>query len=156
MRRLNDSTFNRPSTILAASTSPLESSSSYTRLMPSQLPSIPTSPGDVKEEDLRGSLQGVNIVIIHVKMALFPSYGAMSGGVDTPPSPSSFTTAENGEGVGMAEISAEKPKHLGFGEPLIDPRAMQERILEELTEMESEVELGVHFVMAKQGMRIDC
>ena len=90
-------------------------------------------------------------------MALFPSYGATSSTVDTPPSPSSFTTAENGdEGAGTEAREGSQRKVLSYAERLIDPRAMQERILEELSEMECEFGLGVHFIMAKQGMRIEC
>lgn len=149
--------------------SPSNESAPYTRLTPSQLPTIPVSPmaaGSISDEDLRSSLKGLSIVIIHVKMALFPSYCATTTNPDSTPSPgstNSFTTAENEESVSSGKgVSDEKekqqqqPGHHAFNERLIDPRTMQERILEELNEVESESELGVQFVMAKQGMKIEC
>jgi hypothetical protein len=112
----------------------------------------------VSDEELRSSLKGLSIVIIHVKMALFPSFCATTTTTDAPPSPSSitsFATAENGEEDSGTEAKQATSQHI-INERLIDPRTMQERILEELEEMEVEAGLGVQFVMAKQGMKIEC
>lgn len=117
-------------------------------------------------EDLRKSLQGLSIIIVHVKTALFPSYSATDDPI-TPVSPhavaataaSPSTGAENGRGKGVkGENAATTTASTAtlVDEPLIDPRTMQTRILDELNEMELQENLGVHFVMAKQGMKIDC
>lgn len=100
-------------------------SSSSSGAMGSLVPPSPLSaPGSA---ELKGTLQGLTVVVIHVKQALFPSYAATSGG-------------EGGE---------------QGAERVLDPRSMQERILQELNELEEENELGVRFVIAKQGMRIE-
>lgn len=113
----------------------------------SQLASIPTNPMSanvVSDEDLQKSLQGLSVVIIHIKAALFPSYRA-STNISTPSSPNSNATEESNGG-----------KRISFEESLVDPRTMPNRILEELVEMEMEAGLGVRFVIAKQGMKIEC
>ncbi|MCO5577668.1 hypothetical protein L7F22_031499 [Adiantum nelumboides] len=107
------------------------------KLSVSQLPPIPASPmaaSSVQDSELHGSLEGLSIVIVHVKTALFPSFEA------SPPSSSSPSSGEEVE---------QRPR-------VVDPRTMQQRILEELRDMEHDVGLGVRFEMAKQGMRIDC
>ena len=75
-------------------------------------------------------LSGLTVVIIHVKQALFPSF-AKSDSTAPPDAP----TDASGR--------------------VLDPRTMQERILQELEELEGEEGLGARFVIAKQGMRID-
>jgi hypothetical protein len=140
-------------------TSQQEDDKPFTSLNASQIPSIPSSPMDasnILEEELRKSLQGLSIVIIHVKTALFPAYSAATtkgsvASAGSPSSPGSLGTGENGETPNPADAN-----HSAYTTPLIDPRTMQERILEELEELEEEAGLGVRFVMAKQGMRIEC
>lgn len=92
----------------------------------------------MQDSELSGSLEGLSVVIVHVKTALFPSFEA---------SPSTSEAAENGGEAG--KIEGPKPR-------VIDPRTMQQRILEELRDMEHDVGLGVRFEMARQGMRIEC
>lgn len=130
------------------------------RIYASQLPQIPalhTSERLITDEELHGSLNGLHVVIIHVKTALFPSYEA------TPrpsiASTSSYETAENGESTKMKPEGKKSPSITRTSERLerpIDVRSMQKRILQELEEREEDIGLGVHFVMAQQGMRIDC
>lgn len=139
--------------------------------MASQLPPIPalhTSERTITEDELSNSLTGLHVVIIHIKTALFPSFEATPRPSNS--SVSSYGTAENGsengdgrrngstthttdEGKSDAEAAA---KALPFVGRKIDPRSMQVRILQELNEIEEQAKLGVHFVIAAQGMRIEC
>ncbi|PWN35848.1 uncharacterized protein FA14DRAFT_160837 [Meira miltonrushii] len=130
------------------------------RIYASQLPQIPalhTSERLITDEELRSSLDGLHVVIIHVKTALFPSYEA------TPrpsiASTSSYETAENGEPASSKADTKKSPSIGRTSERVnrpMDSRSMQKRILQELEEREEDIGLGVHFVMAQQGMRIDC
>lgn len=120
----------------------------------SQLASIPTTPMSanvVSNEDLRCTLQDLHVVIVHIKAALFPSYRAPAN-ISTPSSPNSGTT----EGTAEESNGTTTLHDVAFEEPLVDPRTMPDRILEELNGMEMEAGLGVHFVIAKQGMKIEC
>lgn len=122
--------------------------SSSTSLLSSEQSQIPVSAmaaTSLDQEDLQKSLQGLSIVIVHVKTALFPSY------VDT--SDTASTSKDESSGENGTTSTAAQGDNL---EPIIDPRTMQVRILEELVEMETQENLGVHFVMAKQGMKIEC
>jgi hypothetical protein len=118
----------------SASMSPLSSGLSQISVSPMAATSLNN------HEDLRKSLQGLSIIIVHVKTALFPSFVATS---ETP-----STGKEGAENGTSAEDIDDTP--------IIDPRTMQVRILDELVEMEMQENLGVHFVMAKQGMKIEC
>lgn len=95
-------------------------------------PSPLLAPGS---SELRGLLSGLTVVIIHVKQALFPSY------------------AESDKSAGVTGVEAKSPG--GASGRVLDPRSMQTRILQELTELEEEHELGARFVIAKQGMRLE-
>lgn len=126
------------------------------RIYASQLPQIPalhTSERLITDEELQSSLEGLHVIIIHVKTALFPSFEA------TPrpsiASTSSYETAENGETTTPKHESKKSPS-IGRASRPMDTRSMQKRILQELEEREEDIGLGVHFVMAQQGMRIDC
>jgi hypothetical protein len=142
------------------------SEGAFRRLMASQLPPIPalhTSEKTITEEELHNSLAGLHVVIIHIKTALFPSYEATPRPSNS--SVSSYGTAENGSEAGghtngsttHESSDAEKTaKAMPFVGRKIDPRSMQVRILQELNEIEEQAKLGVHFVIAAQGMRIEC
>lgn len=109
-------------------------------LLNGPLPVIPSSPLGATSHstpaDLHGVLKGLTVIVIHAKQAFFPSY---SGG---------------GEGEEGSSGTASSPSSSRKGSRVLDPRTMQERILQELEEMEEENGLGVRFVMSKQGMRI--
>ncbi|KAN0062882.1 3',5'-cyclic-nucleotide phosphodiesterase pde1 [Thecaphora frezii] len=90
----------------------------------------------IPDEEVEGQLQGLSVVIIHVKPALFPIFAAAQDDTE-----SATSGGSNGTG--------------GGGEKL-DPRSMPVKILDELIEEENEMGLGVRFVMAQQGMRIEC
>lgn len=152
------------------------------RILASQLPPIPalhTSERTIKDDELSGSLDGLHIVIIHVKTALYPSYATTPRLSNA--STSSYATAENDEtNAGSATVLAETTNisETSRNDPgpdvgvrqataspdlardrdgrAIDPRTMPQRILEELEEKDRDLGLGVRFVMAQQGMRIDC
>lgn len=94
------------------------------------IPPSPLAAATADTQELQGILKGLTVIIIHVKQALFPSYAEAT---------------TNGD----AE-STETPV-----EPLLDPRTMQERIQQELDELDRERGLGVRFVVARQGMRIE-
>jgi len=149
-RRAADSSLGRSTTSEGASR----------KIYASQLPQIPalhTSERLITDEELQKSLEGLHVVIIHVKTALFPSYEA------TPrpsiASTSSYETAENGEPT-TSKAELKKSPSIGRASERVsrpmDTRSMQKRILQELEEREEDIGLGVHFVMAQQGMRIDC
>jgi hypothetical protein len=111
----------------SAESSPSRSGMQRTRVPP-PLPMAPAAPAFIAEAELRGSLQGLTFIIIHVKTALFPSFQAAKS-------------------VDESAGAAPRPR-------IIDPRTMRERILEELREMEEEMQLGARFEMAQSGMRI--
>lgn len=102
-----------------------------------QIPALHTSERTIKNEELQGSLAGLSVVIIHVKTALFPSFQA---------TPNSSATSNETN-------SKEKLEH---SITHVDPRSMQDRILDELNEAEQQNGYGVRFIIAKQGMRIEC
>lgn len=87
-----------------------------------------SSGGPVGNAELQGILKGLTVVIVHVKQALFPSFASSSQ---------------------LEEQSLPPDAHV------LDPRTMQERVLQELDERDAEVGLGVRFVISKQGMRIE-
>ncbi|UZJ57431.1 hypothetical protein CBS101457_006751 [Exobasidium rhododendri] len=137
-----------PAALSLSDDSPSKEGPRYTPSASAHTLSIPASPfaaaaaNHTSDAELRDTLTGLSIVIIHVKTALFPSYCAPAT------SPTTAAKTDDGEGVNGAHFDAQ--------ERLVDPRTMQERILEELVEIEEEAGLGVRFVMAKQGMRIEC
>ncbi|KDN45746.1 hypothetical protein K437DRAFT_274143 [Tilletiaria anomala UBC 951] len=96
------------------------------------------------DEELKGILEGLSVVVIHIKTALFPSFQA--------PAPSA-----NGEDAAAERRrSAASGASVNVGPRIIDPRSMQHRILEELRENESELQLGLRIELAEQGQRIEC
>ncbi|PWY99339.1 hypothetical protein BCV70DRAFT_143055, partial [Testicularia cyperi] len=115
-----------------------------------------------RDSELRGQLAGLGVIIIHVKPALFPSYVQEDS---VPASPTSATASssassaaaaahghgEQQEGDEDANVSARdcKPAQL-------DPRTAPQKILDELNQEEHLAQLGVRFVMAEKGMRIEC
>lgn len=128
------------------------------------IPALHTAESAIKDEELCNSLQGLSVVIIHVKTALFPSFEAtprVSSSSSTP-----VKTAESEGACGGESASAPRqerePKATTtsgsspYSRPSIDSRSMQQRIEDELVEAEEHNGLGVRFVIAKQGMRIDC
>ncbi len=130
------------------------------RLSSLQVPDIPPSGNTAKrlsEEDLKGALSGLTLIIIHVKTALFPSFEAQQ--------PPATTEAAGGEEESKEEMrrrssgqsSSARTAASGESAPRrVDPRSMQQRILEELQETEAELQLGVRIEMAVQGQRIEC
>ncbi|CAO1624858.1 unnamed protein product [Sympodiomycopsis kandeliae] len=107
------------------------------------LPVIPPSPlvptSQSAMAGLKGVLSGLTVIIIHAKQAFFPSYS------DEKDDTSSTTASEED----TSNSGSRK------GSRVLDPRTMQERILQELEEVEEENGLGVRFVMSRQGMRIE-
>ena len=95
----------------------------------------------ISDEEMLSTLKGLAVVIIHVKTALFPSYARPSNS-STSGRKDSTTSSINSKNDDNARA--------------VDPRSMQDRILQELREVEADPEggLGVRFEMAEQGMRI--
>lgn len=105
---------------------------------------VPPSPLSVPDSaELRGTLSGLNVVVIHVKQALFPSVAEGA----------SNSTDSGSSGGGASSTSSRGGN--GGGGRMLDPRTMQERILQELEELDVENGLGVRFIIAKQGMRLE-
>ena len=102
------------------------------------------------DEDLRGALEGMSIVIIHVKTALFPSF-------ERAPSKGNAAGSATGDGADKSnERRRSSANSGGSTQPRkIDPRSMQQRILEELREMEKDLGLGIRIELAQQGQRIE-
>ncbi|PWN53996.1 hypothetical protein IE53DRAFT_309211 [Violaceomyces palustris] len=118
----------------------------------------PSDPKD-DQQSLRGTLKGLGIIIIHVKPSLFPTYAhdeikegsEGEGDHKEKPAPSSPSTPK----VSSSSSNSRRRSTRESG-PKLDPRTMPDRILEELVEFEDEAGLGCRFVMAQQGMRIEC
>lgn len=108
------------------------------RTLPS-IPALNTAESSIKSEELSESLHGLSVVIIHVKTALFPSFAASTAAG----SASSSATGSS------SSASTPDERHM-------DPRSMRDRIEDELNEAEEEHGYGVRFVMAQQGLRIEC
>lgn len=91
------------------------------------------------DEELRGQLEGLGVIVIHVKPALFPTF---------------VTDEVEGSDGG----STRGELHGGEEEvqPRLDERSAPQKILDELNQEELEARLGVRFVMAEKGMRIEC
>ena len=107
-----------------------------------QIPPSAASAQQFSDADLRGALEGLTVVIIHIKTALFPSFEAQPKEENT--------DSERRQSTGQSGSSgAAAPRK-------VDPRRMQQRILEELREMESELQLGLRIELAEQGQRIEC
>lgn len=95
----------------------------------------------ISDEETISCLNGLAVVIIHVKTALFPSYAR----------PPSSVVSERKDSTTSSNNSKNEDTPRA-----VDPRSMQDRILEELREVEADSNggLGVRFEMAEQGMRI--
>lgn len=98
----------------------------------------------ISDEEMLSTLKGLAVVIIHVKTALFPSYAR-------PPNTSNSSTSGRKDST-TSSINSKNDDNARA----VDPRSMQDRILQELREVEADPEggLGVRFEMAEQGMRI--
>ncbi|EPQ27338.1 uncharacterized protein PFL1_05260 [Pseudozyma flocculosa PF-1] len=103
--------------------------------------------GTIDDEEVRGQLEGLAVIIIHVKPALFPTFMPAADDDDDDDDDNDSEHID-GDGDG-GDATRECGKRL-------DPRSMPVKILDELNEEEGEVGLGVRFVMAQQGMRIEC
>lgn len=113
--------------------------------------------GNVYDQDseLGGQLAGLGVIVIHVKPALFPMFvqhpDAEVPGRPVPGTPTSATSSTNVAAHGEEERELEMD-----AEPKLDTRTAPQKILDELCEEEESAGLGVRFVMAEKGMRIEC
>ncbi|EST08367.1 Cyclic-AMP phosphodiesterase, class-II [Kalmanozyma brasiliensis GHG001] len=87
-----------------------------------------------RDSELRGQLQGLGVIVIHVKPALFPT----------------FVNAATTDSTDDDATPIVNP------EPILDHRTAPQKILDELEQEEQAAALGVRFVMAEKGMRIEC
>lgn len=112
-------------------------------------------PSSVKESDLRslrGSLEGLTLIVIHVKSALYPSYGpgfSRRRKADHTSDVPGDDSASDGQ-EGQRDVEEEDETFCP------DPRSMQYRILTELRAWERRARLGIRIELARQGQRIEC
>lgn len=134
-------------TAAAAAATATPTTKNFSRpILSEPLPVVPASPLDPTSADLRNVLRGLNVIVIHAKQAFFPSYaGEGEGGGEE----------EKGGKTSGEDATLSSPSSSRKGSRVLDPRTMQERILQELQEVEEESGLGVRFIMSKQGMRIE-
>lgn len=109
------------------------------------------------DAELRGQLAGLGVIVIHVKPALFPTFVQE----EEPASPTSSTSAVSAAlaaaASGDADADAdEDATPMPAPEPQLDHRTAPQKILDELNQEEQAAMLGVRFVMAEKGMRIEC
>lgn len=100
------------------------------------------------DAELRGQLDGLGVIVIHVKPALFPTF------VQDDAQPASPTSAASGSS--SMEAAAHGDDSDAAAQPQLDPRTAPQKILDELQHEEHLAGLGVRFVMAEKGMRIEC
>ncbi|GAC75609.1 hypothetical protein PANT_16d00062 [Moesziomyces antarcticus T-34] len=100
------------------------------------------------DAELRGQLDGLGVIVIHVKPALFPTF------VQDDAQPASPTSAASG--TSSMEAAAHGDDSDASAQPQLDPRTAPQKILDELQHEEHLAGLGVRFVMAEKGMRIEC
>ncbi|SPO30052.1 uncharacterized protein UTRI_05891 [Ustilago trichophora] len=108
------------------------------------------------DSELRGQLAGLGVIVIHVKPALFPTY-VQEEVQQEPQSPTSDASSANSS----VEVAAhgqdvEGEEREVVIEPKLDHRTAPQKILDELNQEEQMAGLGVKFVMAEKGMRIEC
>lgn len=122
----------------------------------------PGGGGSVYDQDseLRGQLVGLGVIVIHVKPALFPTFvqeDEAPTGAQDPPSPTSTTSASSSLAAAAhgQDIDADATPQAA-PEPRLDHRTAPQKILDELNQEEQAAMLGVRFVMAEKGMRIEC
>ncbi|SNX86612.1 uncharacterized protein MEPE_05321 [Melanopsichium pennsylvanicum] len=124
-----------------------------------------------QDSELKGQLQGLGVIIIHVKPSLFPTFVQQEEEEEEqmmePGSPrstvsgsSSLAAAAHGldaedEAARQSEIESEMEQGEVL-EPRLDLRTAPQKILDELNEEELRAQLGVRFVVAEKGMRIEC
>jgi hypothetical protein len=90
----------------------------------------------------------LGVIVIHVKPALFPTF------VQDDAQPASPTSAASGSS--SMEAAAHGDDSDAAAQPQLDPRTAPQKILDELQHEEHLAGLGVRFVMAEKGMRIEC
>ena len=112
------------------------------------------------DSELRGQLQGLGVIVIHVKPALFPTF--VQDEASSPSSPT-MSTASGSSSLAAAahgdEVETETETEMTptvAPEPRLDHRTAPQKILDELNQEEKAAMLGVRFVMAEKGMRIEC
>ncbi len=114
-----------------------------------------------KDSELRGQLQGLGVIVIHVKPALFPTF-VQDEAAAAPESPTSTTSASSSLVVAAAHGNAGDEEQevleaeVELPTPKQDHRTAPQKILDELKQEEELAQLGVRFVMAEKGMRIEC
>lgn len=111
--------------------------------------------GNVYDQDseLRGQLAGLGVIVIHVKPALFPMF--VQETEEVPGTPTSATSSTNAATHGDT-LGADEEEEQVQVEPKLDLRTAPQKILDELCQEEESAGLGVRFVMAEKGMRIEC
>ncbi|TKY88218.1 hypothetical protein EX895_002928 [Sporisorium graminicola] len=118
-----------------------------------------------QDSELQGQLAGLGVIVIHVKPALFPTFvqeedaPLAAAAAEEPPSPTSTTSASSSlEAAAHGEDfeSEAETTPLAAPEPRLDHRTAPQKILDELNQEEQAAMLGVRFVMAEKGMRIEC
>lgn len=114
-----------------------------------------------RDAELRGQLAGLGVIIIHVKPALFPTF--LSEEESTRASTPHSSTDEAGHGhatdessTSPADVHADAAMTSRSASLIVDPRTAPHKILDQLNDEELKARLGIRFVMAEKGMRIEC
>lgn len=112
------------------------------------------------DSELRGQLQGLGVIIIHVKPALFPTFVQHDPETEAGRASPTSSSADGSQSSSLAaadhsHTAASASDHKAV-EPILDQRSAPQKILDELNLEEHLARLGVRFVMAEKGMRIEC
>ena len=110
------------------------------------------------DAELRGQLQGLCVIVIHVKPALFPTF-IQDEELVAPASPRSTVSASSSLAAaahGTEDEMSQESHSDRQPQPRLDRRTAPQKILDQLQQEELIAQLGIRFVMAEKGMRIEC